>query len=134
MAILDVDAKRAATISVPNALMLLVAPLSPEALGQLVRATAGPKDKEADIVARITAANAELARCQVSSRCLGGAQRCHSSPHSPCRLITAHLERCKVTGTVLKAAWPGVLPTCARRAAWHHAVHLAVQGPGQGAV
>ena len=83
MAILDVDAKRAATIRVPNALMLLVAPPSPEALGQLVRAAAGPKDKEADIVARITAASAELARCQVS---LGGAQRCHLSSDSPCCL------------------------------------------------
>ena len=86
MAILDVDAKRAATIRVPNALMLLVAPPSPEALGQLVRAAAGPKDKEADIVARITAASAELARCQVSGRCLGGAQRSHLSSDSPCCL------------------------------------------------
>ena len=85
MAILDVDAKRAAALSVPNALMLLVAPPSPEALGQLVRATAGPKDKEADIVARITAASTELARCQVSGRCLEGA------------------------GNVIEAAWTGTL-------------------------
>ena len=82
MAILDVDAKRAATISVPNALMLLVAPPTSEALGQLVRAAAGPKDKEADIVARIAAASAELARCQVSGRCLGGAWRCLLSSSS----------------------------------------------------
>ena len=118
MAILDMDAKRAATISVPNALMLLVAPLSPEALGQLVRAAAGPKDKETDIIARITAAGAELARCQVSSRCLGSAQRCHSPPNSPCCLhnCAAGAWQRHWQGDQGSLAWHHCCaPCCARR-------------------